>query len=77
MLYCYIVRVKSIKQFDVWVVEFDPAIGTEIKGSRPAVVISNNIINDLYATVIVALLTKCFPSFFNRNDFDLIKDLLL
>lgn len=28
--------VKSIKQFDVWVVEFDPAIGSEIKKSRPA-----------------------------------------
>jgi len=46
--------VKSIKQFEVWIVEFDPALGAEIKKSRPAVVVSNNILNDLYATVIVA-----------------------
>ena len=45
---------KPIKQFEVWIVEFDPALGTEINKSRPAVVVSNNILNDLYATVVVA-----------------------
>lgn len=60
--------VKSIKQFDVWVVEFDPAVGSEIKKSRPAVVVSNNIINDLYATVIVAPLTTTFRNYPSRID---------
>jgi len=60
--------VKSIKQFDVWVVEFDPALGSEIKKSRPAVVVSNNIINDLYATVIVAPLTSTFRNYPSRID---------
>lgn len=62
--------VKSIKQFDVWIVEFDPAVGSEIKKSRPAVVVSNNIINDLYATVIVAPLTSTFRNYPSRIDTD-------
>jgi mRNA interferase MazF len=60
--------VKTIKQFEVWVVEFDPALGSEIKKSRPAVVVSNNIINDLYATVIVAPLTSTFRNYPSRID---------
>ena len=62
--------VKSIKQFDVWVVEFDPAVGPEIKKSMPAVVVSNNIINDLYATVIVAPLTSTLRNYPSRIDTD-------
>src|SRR5665647_986026 len=58
--------VKTIKQFEVWVVEFDPAVGSEIKKSRPAVVVSNNITNDLYATVIVAPLTSTFRNYPSR-----------
>lgn len=60
--------VKTIKQFDVWVVEFDPAVGSEIKKSRPAVIVSNNIINDLYATVMVAPLTSTIRHYPSRID---------
>ena len=60
--------VKKIKQFEVWVVEFDPSVGSEIKKSRPAVVVSNNIINDLCATVIVAPLTSTFRNYPSRID---------
>ena len=62
--------VKSIKQFDVWIVEFDPAVGSEIKKSRPAVIVSNNVINDLYATVIVAPLISTFRDYPSRIDTD-------
>jgi mRNA interferase MazF len=62
--------VKSIKQFDIWVVEFDPAVGSEIKKSRPAVVVSNNIINDLYATVIVAPLTSTLRNYPSRIEIE-------
>lgn len=62
--------VKPIKQFEVWIVEFDPAVGSEIKKSRPAVVVSNNILNDLYATVIVAPLTSTFRNYPSRPDTD-------
>ena len=62
--------VKSIKQYDVWIVEFDPSLGSEIKKSKPAVVVSNNIINDLYATVIVAPLTSTLRNYPSRIDTD-------
>jgi mRNA interferase MazF len=62
--------IKIIKQFEVWLVEFDPAVGSEIKKSRPAVVVSNNIINDLYATVIVAPLTSTMRNYPSRIDTD-------
>jgi mRNA interferase MazF len=61
---------KIIKQFEVWIVEFDPAVGSEIRKSRPAVVVSNNIINDLYATVIVAPLTSTMRNYPSRIDTD-------
>ena len=66
--------VKSIKQFDVWIVEFDPATGSEIKKSRPAIVVSNNIINDLYATVIVAPLTSTIRNYPSRVEADFGKN---
>ena len=42
-----------IKRGDVCVVALDPVIGSEIKKTRPAVVISNNHMNSLAQTVIV------------------------
>lgn len=38
-----------IKRGDVFWVKLDPAIGSEIKKTRPAVVISNNIQNEIGA----------------------------
>ncbi len=35
----------SIKRGDVFLVNFDPTVGTEIKKARPAVVVSNDINN--------------------------------
>jgi mRNA interferase MazF len=43
---------------DVYWVSLDPVVGTEIAKTRPAVVISNNIGNELSARVIVAPITS-------------------
>jgi len=37
----------------VWWVEFDPSVGTEIKKTRPAVIVSNNIANKFLDRVVV------------------------
>ena len=54
-----------MKQFDVYEVNLDPTIGAEIKKSRPAVIISPDVMNKHLKTVIVAPLThtiKEYPS---------------
>jgi mRNA interferase MazF len=55
----------DMKQFEVYQVNLDPTIGAEIKKSRPAVIISPNVMNKHLKTVIVAPLThtiKGYPS---------------
>ena len=44
---------STITRFDIWLVQLDPTIGTEIKKKRPCVVISPDEIA-LLSTVIVA-----------------------
>ncbi|MBP9060829.1 MAG: type II toxin-antitoxin system PemK/MazF family toxin [Rhodoferax sp.] len=43
---------------EVWWVEFDPAVGTEIHKTRPAVIISNDAANRNLSRVIVVALTS-------------------
>jgi mRNA interferase MazF len=42
----------------VWWVEFDPAVGTEIYKTRPAVIVSNDTANKFLARVVVIPLTS-------------------
>ncbi|MBI3039318.1 type II toxin-antitoxin system PemK/MazF family toxin [bacterium] len=48
----------EIKKFDVFLVSFDPTIGSEIGKSRPAVVISPDEMNHSLNTIVVAPLTS-------------------
>ncbi|MCR4334477.1 MAG: type II toxin-antitoxin system PemK/MazF family toxin [Patescibacteria group bacterium] len=43
---------------DIYLVNFDPTIGREIKKTRPAVIIQNNISNEYSSVVIVAAVTS-------------------
>lgn len=54
-----------MKQFDVYVVELDPAKGSEMKKTRPAVIISPSAMNKYLNTVLIVPLThtvKGYPS---------------
>jgi mRNA interferase MazF len=41
----------------IYLVQFDPSVGREIKKTRPAVIISNDHMNELAATVLVMPIT--------------------
>ena len=52
-----------VKHGDIWLVNLDPTIGSEIKKSRPCVVISPPELNSQLRTVMVApMSTKGFPA---------------
>ena len=47
-----------MKRGEVWWVQFDPALGSEIKKTRPAIIISNDAANRNLARVMVMPLTS-------------------
>ena len=47
-----------MKRGDVWWVEFDPAVGSEIRKTRPAIIVSNDAANRNLARVVVVPLTS-------------------
>jgi len=54
------------KQFDVYLVQLDPTQGSEIRKSRPCVVISPDEMNSQLRTVIIAPLTSTLRSWPTR-----------
>ena len=49
---------SAMKRGEIWWVEFDPAIGSEIRKTRPAVIISNDAANRNLARLVVVPLTS-------------------
>lgn len=47
-----------MKRGEVWWVEFDPSLGSEIRKTRPAVIVSNDAANRNLARVVVIPLTS-------------------
>ena len=47
-----------MKRGDVWWVEFDPAFGSEIRQTRPALILSNDAANRNLARVVVVPLSS-------------------
>ena len=47
-----------MKRGEVWWVEFDPAVGSEIRKTRPVVIVSNDAANRNLARLVVVPLTS-------------------
>jgi len=47
-----------VRRGEVWWVEFDPSVGTEIRKTRPAVIVSNDAANRNLARVVVVPMTS-------------------
>jgi mRNA interferase MazF len=52
----------EVKRFDIFLINLDPTIGTEIQKTRPCVIISPDEMNRHIATVLIApMTTKGYP----------------
>jgi mRNA interferase MazF len=49
---------KNLKRGDIYWLSFDPTMGTEIKKTRPALIVSNNAGNKMSSRIIVAPITS-------------------
>lgn len=47
-----------MRRGEVWWVEFDPAIGSEVRKTRPAIIVSNDSANRHLARVVVVPITS-------------------
>ena len=48
----------KIKQFDIWLADLNPRIGTEPGKTRPVVVIQTNLLNEFHPSTIVCPVTS-------------------
>lgn len=51
---------KTVKRGEIYLVNFDPTIGSEIQKTRPALILQNNIANRFSPITIVAAITSKF-----------------
>ena len=51
---------KEVKRFEVWLITLDPTVGSEIKKTRPCVVISPDAMGSLKTVIIAPLTSKGF-----------------
>jgi len=52
-----------MKQGEIWMVDLNPAIGSEQKGHRPVVLISGNAMNDNFGVVIACPLSSSLKGY--------------
>lgn len=56
----------EVRRFDVWLVNLDPTLGSEIRKTRPCLVVSPDEMNRHIATVIVAPMTTKGRTYLTR-----------
>ena len=55
-----------VKRFEVWLVNLDPALGSEIRKTRPCLIISPDVANKHLNTITVAAMTSTIKPFPTR-----------
>lgn len=56
-----------VKQGEVWLVSFDPSVGSEIQKTRPALVVSPDELNGLRTVILAPMTTKGFEAPFRPS----------
>ena len=74
----------KIKQFDIWLADLNPSIGTEPGKARPVVIIQTDLLNDHHlSTLICPITTNVRPEIellrvhLNKGQLDKISDILV
>lgn len=65
---------SEIKRGDIFLVDLDPAIGSEIKKTRPVLVISNDINNKSLETITILPITSSVRTYYPFETFISAKD---
>ena len=47
----------KIKQYDIWLADLNPTIGTEPGKTRPVVIVQTNLLNDTHLSTFICLIT--------------------
>jgi mRNA interferase MazF len=55
-----------VKRFEVWLVNLEPTLGSEINKTRPCLVISPDVVNNHLSTITVAALTSTIKPYPTR-----------
>ena len=55
-------KIEFPKRGEIYLVNFDPPVGSEIQKTRPALILQNNISNQYSPITIVAAITSQFDS---------------
>ncbi|MCP4719281.1 MAG: type II toxin-antitoxin system PemK/MazF family toxin [Desulfobacteraceae bacterium] len=53
---------QNVHRFDIWLVRLDPAKGSEVKKTRPCVIISPDEMSALKTAIIAPMISKGFNS---------------
>ena len=69
-----------VKQFEVYLINLDPTTGSEIKKTRPCIIISPNEMNGLNTVIIAPMTSTCklyptrIPVFFEKKQGYIVLD---
>lgn len=48
----------KIKQYDIWLADLNPSMGTEPGKTRPVVIIQTNLLNDIHPSTLICPITS-------------------
>jgi mRNA interferase MazF len=61
----------NLEQYQIVVVNLDPTVGSEIRKTRPCLIVSPDEMNDSLKTVVIAPITSQFRNYPSRVEFNL------
>lgn len=63
---------ELVKRFDIWLTPLDPTVGSELRKTRPCIVVSPDATNQHLNTVVIVPLTSAEHAYAFRPDFSFL-----